>query len=153
MNKQNCMHTNKLRITRLTLAFCLIATLLIMTSCAGANSHQIIKMGQDCSQCHSDEKATYDVSDPKGATECGGTINIKTSSDKVVICNVTFTSEDGSTYVPTSYKTTSVSGGEASIDLEEGIWAICLDEGASSKSVLVKSSSSASTQDIPTIEL
>ena len=95
-------------------------------------------MGQDCSSCHSDEKTTYEVAAPKNITEAGGKVIVRTSADKLVVCEVKFTSEDGSRYVPVNHSTANVENGEAVIAPGEGIWAICIDEGDSSKSVLVR---------------
>ena len=149
------MRKAKMRKTRaVCLALCLLGAMFamcVLSGCSG-NNHQIIGASQDCLTCHADGKETFDVSSPSGAKETSGKVIVKTSADSIAICHVTFTSADGSSYVPKSYNTTNVSNGQAEITLEEGIWAICIDQGDSSKSVLVKSSGDASG-DALTVEL
>lgn len=137
--------------TRFALALAL-APALLLAGCAGGNSHQVISSGQACESCHSDEKPTYEVSDPNVAAEASNEIIVKTSADKLDICRVTFISEDGSRYVPESHSTAKVENGEAAIAPGEGIWAVCIDNGGSSTSILVRIDSAAS-QETATAEL
>ncbi len=140
----------------LLLAGCLAAAVAGMTmlaGCSGGNTHQIIAAGQNCSACHSDEKATFEVAQPKDAAETSGEVVVKTSADKLVICKVAFTSEDGSSYVPVQHSTVTVTDGQASITLDEGTWAICINEGSSSKSALVQATGNSTTEGPLTIEL
>ncbi len=117
--------------TRIVLAAACTAAMaagaLGLAGCSGA--HQMISTGEDCSSCHSDSKATYEVSAPKDAALSGGTVNVKTSASSIVVCTPTFISEDGSRYVPEQRKTVSVSGGQASIELEQGTWALVVADG------------------------
>ena len=115
-----------------------------LTGCSGA--HQIIAAGEDCSSCHSDSKESYDVASPKDAVASNGTVNVKTSASSVVVCVPTFISEDGSRFVPEQRRTVNVSGGQASIELEQGTWALVVADGdnvKASKIVVVDGSSAA----------
>ena len=121
--------------------------------CAGGNTHQVIAMGQNCSSCHPDEKTTYKAILPKNITEADGEVTVRISADKLVVCEVKFTSEDSSRYVPVNHGTVNVENGEAVITPSEGIWAICIDEGDFSKSELVHLEGGAgSTADPPIID-
>lgn len=146
----------KLSAKDFLIAGCLTAAVAGMTmlaGCSGGNTHQIIAAGQDCSACHSDEKATFEVAQPKDAAETSGEVIVKTSAGKLVVCEVVFTSEDGSSYVPVQHSTVTVADGQASITLDEGTWAVCIDEGGSSKSVLVTATSNSTAESPLTIEL
>ena len=128
------------------LTACVICSFVLtgtLVGCSG-NNHQIISTTQDCLTCHGSGKETYEVASPSSAKTTEGKVVVKTSAESLVICNVVFTSSDGSSYVPESYKTVAVSNGQAEIELEAGIWAICIDEGSSSKSVLISSNGNAS---------
>ncbi len=118
---------------------------------AGCSSaHQMINGGESCTSCHSDSKQTYDVSSPKGAVECNGTVNVKTQASSVVVCKPTFISEDGSKYVPEQSTTKSVSGGSAQITLSEGTWAIVTVDGTTVKAekLITVSSSATAAADV-----
>lgn len=115
-----------------------------LSGCSGA--HQMIAAGEDCSSCHSDSKASYDVASPKDAVASNGTVNVKTSASSVVVCVPTFISEDGSRFVPEQRRTVNVSGSQASIELEQGTWALVVADGdnvKTSKIVVVDGSSAA----------
>ena len=146
----------KLSAKGFLLAGCLataIAGTAMFAGCSGGNTHQIIAAGQDCSACHSSEKATFEVAQPKDAAKTSGEVVAKTSADKLAICEVVFTAEDGSSYVPVQHSTVTVAGEQASITLDEGTWAICIDEGGSSKSVLVQATNDSTAESPLTIEL
>ncbi len=118
-----------------------------LVGCSGA--HQVIGAGQACSSCHSDTKATYEVSSPKDAVTCSGTVNVKTSASSVVVCVPTFISEDGSRFVPEQRRTVNVSNGTATLDLEQGTWAIVVADGDNVKaSKVVVVDASASSADV-----
>ena len=95
----------------------------------GAKQHEIIVQGKACASCHSDEKQTYDVAQPESAAQSTGEVHVKTDASQVIVCKPTFISEDGSKFVPEQTSTQSVSGGEATITLLEGTWAVCTNDG------------------------
>lgn len=116
-----------------------------LAACSG--SHQVIDSGEACVKCHSDEKATYEVANPKGAVSSDGELTVKSSASQIAICKVTFISEDGSRFVPMQYSAKQVSDGQASISLEEGTWALCVIDGSDVKKsqiVVVSDSGAAS---------
>ena len=127
-----------------TIVFCAAGALALgLTACAGGSSHQVIDLAKPCVSCH-EQKTTYDDVDTGKATKSNGTVKVKTSAEKVSVCKPTFTSSDGSTYVPVRQSTVQVSGGEATVELEEGIWALCLDKGDKSSGQIVVVSASES---------
>lgn len=139
-------HNARLAIaTRFALVLAL-ACALLLAGCANGNSHQVISSGQACESCHSDKKQTYEVSEPNVAAYASNEVIVKTSADKLDICTITFISEDGSRYVPTSHSTAKVENGEATVAPGEGIWAVCIDNGGSSESILVRIDSAAPEQ-------
>ncbi len=116
------------------------------TGC-GARAHETIDSGKACESCHS-EKQTYDVSEPKDAITCGNTITVETDAESVAVCAPIFTSEDGSAYVPELRSQAKVENGTASIELDEGTYAICLINGSKvekSQIVTVKEGASEAT--------
>ncbi len=125
------------------------ASSIALAACSG--SHQVIGYGEACSSCHSDTKSVYDVASPKDAVTCNGSVTVKTSASSITLCKPTFISEDGSRYVPEQSKSISVSGGQASVQLDEGIWALVVADGdnvKSSKVIIVDSSSSPADVDL-----
>ncbi len=124
---------------RIVIPLVIIAALAVMLPLSGCgNSHQVIPQGKACLTCHSEDKDTYDITEaPASAIETGPELTVKTSADSITVCTPIFTSEDGSTYTPVQYSTASVTDGEVTLDLGEGMWAIAIDKGGSSKSQLV----------------
>ena len=124
-----------------------------LSACSGGLNHEILDSGEECLSCHEEEPQTYELdSAPSSATDCGTTITVTTDAEEVYVCDPTFASEDGAKYVPFAETRVSVSDGQATVDLEEGVWAICIDNGdGSSKGVLVNASASNSEE--VTIEL
>ena len=117
------------------------ASALGIAGCSGGQ-HQIIGMGKSCSACHAD-KQTYDVASAKNAVESSTNVTVETSADTVLVCSVVFTAEDGSAYVPERRNEINVSGGSATVELNEGYWALCTASGDDvSKAQLVHVSSS-----------
>lgn len=148
--KGDCMRKGVLRVVLGTAcAATLGVSCLALTGCSGA--HQVIGYGESCSSCHSDSKSTYEVSSPKDAVTCNGQITVKTSASSVVVCKPTFISEDGSSYVPEQSKTVNVSGGQASLQLDAGTWALVVADGdnvKSSKLIVVDPSSASADVDL-----
>ncbi len=107
-----------------------------LAGCSGGD-HQIVDSADSCIECHSDDKAVYDVASPTGAEQVSSALTVSTSADAVAICEPLYTAEDGSTYVPVLVKSVQASGGSASLELEEGTWVIAVDNGDSSVTKLV----------------
>ena len=110
-------------------------------------SHDIIAADEQCTSCH-EEKTTYEVSNPKDAMTVGNELQIKTSASTVIACKPIFTSEDGSSYVPQRSTQATARDGQATLTLEDGIWAICAaedDKVTAEKIVIVDSSLNQST--------
>lgn len=130
-------------LTMLALGVLLVA----LTGCSAAQ-HQIIDAGQDCKACHSEEKPTYEggAGVPADVVESGAQVTVETDAASIVVCRPVFTSEDGSTFVPEKASSAPVSGGRATVELEDGLWALCVDEGDTARAQLIHvDSSSAST--------
>ncbi|MCD8199407.1 MAG: hypothetical protein LUD25_00335 [Coriobacteriaceae bacterium] len=124
---------------RIAIPLAIVASLALLLSLAGCgNDHQVIPQGKSCLSCHSEDKETYDITEaPESAIETGTTLTVQTNADSIVVCTPIFTSEDGSTYTPVQYSTSTVTDGEVTLELDEGMWAIAIDKGDSSTSKLV----------------
>ena len=121
----------------------LAAGLLALAGCSGSagsstSQHQVVSSTQDCTFCH-EEKETYDIdaADVANILETGTTVTVETDESTVVVARATFINVSGSKYVPREYTTASVSDGQATIELDEGVWVLCLDEGDGSTCVIV----------------
>ena len=67
---------------------------------------------------------------PSETVESGSRVQVKTSGAAVaVVARPVFTAEDGSGFVPVIDSSVALDGGEAVVELEDGLWALCLDEG------------------------
>lgn len=104
-----------------------------------AGQHQVIDPNEPCSSCHSEEKDTYEwgVDVPASVVESGPRVTVRADARAVSVCTPTFTSENGSSYVPVQVTTATLSGGEAVVELEDGLWALCVDEGDTARAQLV----------------
>ena len=114
----------------------------------GAKQHEIIDQGMACASCHSDEKQTYDVAQPESAAQSTGEVHVKTDASQVIICKPAFISEDGSKFVPEQTSAQSVSGGEATITLPEGTWAVCTNDGQVKAKLVTVSAQAAGAADV-----
>lgn len=125
------------------------AALLALPACSsGGVTHEILSSTDSCIQCHSDRSEHADVT-PTGATTCNGTVNVTTDKSVVYVCAATSGTEDGSVVIPRQYTTTAVSGGQASVQLGEGTWAVCVEtDDGKSNGVLVEVDSSADALDV-----
>ena len=88
----------------------------------GASQHQVIDRNVACS-CHSDEKPVYEgATVPSETVESGSRQQVKTSGAAVaVVARPVFTAEDGSGFVPVIDSTVALDGGEAVVELEDGL--------------------------------
>lgn len=86
-----------------------------LAGCSGASQHQVIDRNVACSSCHSDEKPVYEgATVPSETVESGSRVQVKTSGAAVaVVARPVFTAEDG-------------------------LWALCLDEGDKARAKLVR---------------
>ena len=111
-----------------------------LAGCSGASQHQVIDRNVACSSCHSDEKPVYEgATVPSETVESGSRVQVKTSGAAVaVVARPVFTAEDGSGFVPVIDSTVALDGGEAVVELEDGLWALCLDEGDTARAKLVR---------------
>ena len=105
-----------------------------------ASQHQVIDRNVACSSCHSDEKPGYEgATVPSETVESGSRVQVKTSGAAVaVVARPVFTAEDGSGFVPVIDSSVALDGGEAVVELEDGLWALCLDEGDKARAKLVR---------------
>ena len=111
-----------------------------LAGCSGASQHQVIDRNVACSSCHSDEKPVYEgATVPSETVESGSRVQVKTSGAAVaVVARPVFTAEDGSGFVPVIASSGALDGGEAVVELEDGLWALCLDEGDKARAKLVR---------------
>lgn len=114
----------------------------------GAKQHEIIDQGKSCASCHSDNKQTYEVDLPASAAQSTGQVNVKTNASQVIIAKPTFISQDGSKFVPEQVSTQSVSDGQATVQLGEGTWAVCTNEGQVKAKLVVVSAQAAGAADV-----
>ncbi len=133
------------------LVLCLLLGSALFGTACSSGAHQVISVGQDCTQCHSDQKQTYEVSQPKNAVASGGDVVVKTTADSVDVCTPEFTSEDGSTFVPLKRTSTKTVDGMVELSLEPGVWAVCVEKDSSSVGQIVVVGDGG--DDTPTIEL
>ena len=123
--------------TRIALTIlCALMSTCALAGCSGGG-HQIVDSADSCIECHSDEKATYDVASPAGAEQVSATLSVSTSADAVSVCEPLYTAEDGSSYVPVLVKSVQATDGSASLQLDEGTWVIAIDNGDSAVAKLV----------------
>lgn len=132
------------------LCFGALAAASTLGACSFSKAHQVVPSGKACTSCH-EEKQTYDVTSPKGALCSGGTVSLKTAASSVSVCTPVFTSEDGSSYTPQERRTVSVEDGQAVIQLDEGVWALCVKKDDTSVGQIVVVSSEST--DSPTVTL
>jgi len=137
------------RLAIIAVAFALSATTLLV-ACVNSN-HEVIPAGKECISCH-EEKATYEVDSPKGAVETTGDVTVTLKgADKVKVCKVIFTSEDGSHFTPVEYRSATVVDGQpTTVTLEEGTWALVAPDSYAHQLVIVSPSADA---DSPSVTL
>lgn len=134
-------------------AFTSLATTLVFASlslalvgCSPAQ-HQVIEAGEDCRGCHSEEKPTYEpgAEKPSNAVESGSRVTVETDAGTIAICRPVLTAEDGSSFVPEKASEVPVVDGQATVELEDGLWALCVDEGDTARAKLVHVDSSSAS--------
>lgn len=132
----------KASVARLLPVAVLGALLLALPGCA-AGPHQVIGANDECPTCHSDQKATYEVdAGTVNAAQAGSTVAVETQASEIAVCRPTFTAQDGSYFVPVEVRTVPVVDGRATVELEDGLWALCIDKGDTATSMLVSADSS-----------
>lgn len=117
-----------------------LAAATALAGCSGASQHQVIDANEACATCHSEEKPSYErVEDPAGTAQSGTQVRVKVpDAAAVVVAEPLFTSEDGARFVPVQVRTASLSGGEAALELDDGLWALCVDDGDVARAQLVR---------------
>jgi hypothetical protein len=127
----------------LSLALAASCALGALVGCS-SGSHQVIDANEGCASCHSDEKETFAPGENAlaGTLESGSTVTVRADAASIAVCTPTFTAADGSTFVPVQQSTAALSGGEAVLELDDGLWALCVDEGDHARSQLVRVDSS-----------
>lgn len=127
----------------LSLALAASCALGALVGCS-SGSHQVIDANEGCASCHSDEKEAFAPGEnaPAGTLESGSTVTVRADAASIAVCTPTFTAADGSTFVPVQQSTAALSGGEAVLELDDGLWALCVDEGDHARSQLVRVDSS-----------
>lgn len=103
----------------------------------GTVTHQIVQGANACVTCHPSDRAPFADATPANATACNGTVEVTTNSDTVIVCKPLCGKEDGSFCIPERMTSVKVEDGKATVELEEGIWAVCIDKGGSSNGVIV----------------
>jgi len=119
--------------------FC-AACVMLLSACS--KYHQVIPNKEDCVKCHSEAKPIVDVSNPAGALISNdGVINVTVSGNEgFSVCQVIFTKDDGSHFVPYSPMHRTAKAGETvQVKLDQGTWAICAgkDETPTSQIIVV----------------
>ena len=66
---------------------------------------------------------------PLNVEESGSRVTVETDAETIAICRPVLTTEDGSSFVPEKVSEVSVVDGQATVELEDGLWALCVDEG------------------------
>lgn len=122
----------------LACAACLALSAVLLAGCAGENRHQVISAGETCASCHSEEKPVFEgVEVPASAVRSDGGVTVKADAPSVSVCRPVFTETDGSSYVPEESASAALADGQAVLELEEGLWALCVDEGDTARAKLV----------------
>lgn len=137
------MKSSAARPRMLAAAACALVFAAVSTAGCTAAQHQVVGSGESCSSCHSEEKAVFDlgVEPPAGTIESGSSVTVKTDARVVAVCEPAFTAQDGSSFVPTEASSVTVVDGEAVVQLQDGLWALCVDEGDSARARLVQADS------------
>ena len=117
-----------------------------LAGCSPAQ-HQVIESGEECRGCHSEEKPTYEWSAEKlsNVAESGSRVTVETDAASIAVCRPVLTAEDGSSFVPERVSEASVVDGQADVELEDGLWALCVDEGDTARAKLVHVDSSSAS--------
>ena len=117
-----------------------------LAGCSPAQ-HQVIESGEECRGCHSEERPAYEWSAgmPLNVEESGSRVTVETDAETIAICRPVLTTEDGSSFVPEKVSEVSVVDGQATVELEDGLWALCVDEGDTARAKLVHVDSSSAS--------
>ncbi|MBE6466075.1 hypothetical protein [Denitrobacterium detoxificans] len=141
--KSTITHHTTLSFRSATLFACLSAAALmcaLFLGGCGPKGHQIVSPTKECTSCHG-EKTTYGTTAHNDALHSNNTVTVSTKADKVSVCTPLFTSADGTAYTPILDHVENVEGGKVTLQLDDGVWAICLDNGDSSVGQIVVVSS------------
>ena len=127
----------------LSLALASACALGALAGCS-SGTHQVIDVNEECASCHSDGKETFEPVEgaSAGVRESGPRVTVRADASSIAVCTPVFTAADGSAFVPVRQTTAALSGGEAVVELDDGLWALCVDEGDRARSQLVRVDSS-----------
>ncbi len=115
---------------------CALVSIVTLAGCS-SSTHEVIESTKACSACHGEAKETYDIV-PQETQAVASTLVVSTSASEVYVCEPLFSREgDESFYVPRAVLKVSVEEGIATIQLEEGMWALVAGEDASAARVLI----------------
>lgn len=119
---------------------------LALAGCSPAQ-HQVIESGEECRGCHSEDRPTYewDAGMSLNAVESGSHVTVETDAASIAVCRPVLTAEDGSSFVPEKVSEVPVVDGQAAVELEDGLWALCVDEGDTARAKLVHVDSSSAS--------
>lgn len=138
------------RLHKYVLGSAVCAALALSLAGCGSGGHQVIASNEDCSSCHSTDKPQFDsVASPKAEiVTCapGSTVSVYPNGQDAVLCQVIFTAEDGSKFVPVM--SSSLGSSETTFEAKEGLWAVVADEGDSSHGVLLMVEAGAPSDDV-----
>lgn len=143
VRKSTITHHTELSFRSATLFACLCAAALmcaLFLGGCGPKGHQIVSTNQPCTSCHG-EKTTYGTTAHNDALHSNNTVTVKTSAGKISVCTPLFTSSDGTAYTPILSYVEPVTNGSVTLQLDDGVWAICIDKGDSSVGQIVVVSS------------
>ena len=129
-----------MKIKMVVLLLCIVAAGTALMGCS-SSTHEVIESSETCMSCHGEEKTTYDI-EPENTQAVASTVTVSTSATTVYVCEPLFAYEDDdSFYVPRMVSSVSVTDGSATIQLEEGTWALVAGQDTSASRVLVHVSS------------
>lgn len=131
------------------LASALAVAITALTGC-GIAQHQVIKANDRCIACHDANMKEADT--PAASleiTSVGLELTVETSHATVSVCEPLYTDNAAVPYVPREIRSAKVVDGKATVQLEEGIWAIAVQEaGGATTSVLVEATADGSTDSL-----
>ena len=95
-----------------------------LAGCSGASQHQVIDRNVACSSCHSDEKPVYEgATVPSETVESGSRCRSRHREPRLPSsrdpCSLPRTAPG---FVPVIDSSVALDGGEAVVELEDGLW-------------------------------
>ena len=101
-----------------------------LAGCSGASQHQVIDRNVACSSCHSDEKPVYEgATVPRKPLRAGRGCRSRHREPRLRRRATCFHCRGRLGFRACDRFVRRLDGGEAVVELEDGLWALCLDEG------------------------